>query len=614
MEEPMLPPGVAGGGTMVNVLCCMCGVSIAPNPSNTCASCLASKADVTRGISTEATLHQCRGCQRWHKDAGKWLGCELESRELMSLCLSKVSGLSGRNASGDKVRVVDAGWVWTEPHSMRLKVRLTVQKEVQAGTILQQSFVVVFVVRNQQCIECQAEFRQGSWKSLVQVRQRVNHKRTFLYLEQLILKHGAHRGCLSIETFRDGMDFYFPDKGKAARFISFLENVVPIKTKVSKKLISTDDKSNVSNYKYTNYVEICPLCKDDLLYLPSKTARNLGNISRLVMVKNISNVIQLIDPLSGQTAAMSPEVFWRDPLRPVITAARSRLTRYIVLGKEAVALERNVSKKGTSKRNRNKLAAVILAKEEDLGINDVQYEERSHLGYLMRSGDVNEGYDLKELQFVDDDAEEDRSAGKLPDVVVVRKLYGGVATNEADAAKKRIFRLQRLDVDVAESMRSRSAKKDQEMEDMDEEDFLREVEADKEMRVNMNLYKSELLAKKEEGEGEGGDGNGANGSDNNAKSNIDNDEEDDDDQQVKLDELLDGLVLSDGPDKPMADAGGVAKTDEFGMQYYEEGEKATKDGINYAGRDEARQMESKDAAKPVNVFGKEFMNKEFKFL
>jgi hypothetical protein len=27
------------------------------------------------------------------------------------------------------------------------------------------------------------------------------------------------------------MDFYFPDKGKAARFISFLENVVP--TKVS---------------------------------------------------------------------------------------------------------------------------------------------------------------------------------------------------------------------------------------------------------------------------------------------------------------------------------------------------------------------------------------------
>lgn len=53
----------------------------------------------------------------------------------------------------------------------------------------------------------------------MQVRQRVGHKRTFLYLEQLILKHGAQRGCLSIETFRDGMDFYFPDKGKAARLV-----------------------------------------------------------------------------------------------------------------------------------------------------------------------------------------------------------------------------------------------------------------------------------------------------------------------------------------------------------------------------------------------------------
>jgi nonsense-mediated mRNA decay protein 3 len=220
------------GGTMVNVLCCMCGIPIAPNSSNSCPSCLASSSDVTKGISTESMLHQCRGCQRWHVDAGKWMACGLESRELMTLCLKNVSGLNKSNgATGGKTRLVDAGWIWTEPHSMRLKVRLTIQKEVQSGTILQQSFVVVFVVRNQQCIECQAEFRQGSWKCLVQVRQRVGHKRTFLFLEQLILKHGAHRGTLNIEAFRDGMDFYFPDKGKGARFITFLENVVPIKVR-----------------------------------------------------------------------------------------------------------------------------------------------------------------------------------------------------------------------------------------------------------------------------------------------------------------------------------------------------------------------------------------------
>ena len=67
-----------------------------------------------------------------------------------------------------------------------------------------------------QCVQGELEKFSSS------IRQRVSHKRTFLYLEQLILKHGAHRGCLSVQTFRDGMVFYFADKQKTARFISFL--------------------------------------------------------------------------------------------------------------------------------------------------------------------------------------------------------------------------------------------------------------------------------------------------------------------------------------------------------------------------------------------------------
>lgn len=584
--------------TSLSVLCCMCGIPIAPNASNTCSSCLASKADVTKGISTETTLHQCRGCQRWHLDGGKWIGCDLESRELMSLCLKNVSGLNKTNIGGDKIMLVDAGWIWTEPHSMRLKVRLTVQKEVQQGTIVEQSFVVVFIVRNQQCSECQAEFRQGSWKSLVQVRQRVGHKRTFLYLEQLILKHGAHRGCLSIETFRDGMDFYFPDKGKAARFITFLENVVPIKVKHSKKLISNDVKSNISNFKYTNLVSICPLCKEDLLYLSKKLARNLGNISRLVLVKNVTNVIHLIDPLSGQTAQLASEVYWRDPFRPIITAGRTRFTRYVVLGKDAVIVEKNSSKKTATKRNRNKLASLTLARESDLGLNDAQFDEKSHVGYLMKSGDVAVGYDLTDTQLVEDEAEEARAAGKLPDVVILRKLYGGVATNSINAAKNRAFELQRLDVDVVEESKGNSKKQNKDIENdhMDEEDFLREIEADREMRNNMNLYKSEALLKKKEGDNQNEDMESTN-------------EDDEDDQEVKLEELLDGLVL----DKP--DEGMDQSEDSITAMPLMEGEKAAKDGLSYTSREMAASVKDKDSAAAVgNTFGKQFMDKSFKFI
>jgi len=525
------------------------------------------------------------------------MSCALESRELMALCLSNVSGLKAAKGSGHSIRLIDAAWIWTEPHSMRLKVRLTIQKEVQKGTILQQSFTVVFVVRNQQCTECQAEFRQGSWKSLVQVRQRVSHKRTFLYLEQLILKHGAHRGSLSIETFQDGMDFYFPDKGKANRFISFLENAVPTKMKTSKKLIGTDDKSNVSNYKYTNYVEICPLCKDDLLYLPARTARNHGNISRLVMVKAISNVIHLIDPLSGQMARLSAETYWRDPLRPVITAARSRMTRFVVLGKEPIFLRRNVSRRSTSRKQRSRLASLTFAREDDLGVNDQQFEERSHVGYLMKSGDVCVGFDLTETQFVEDEAENMRSSGKLPDVVVIRKLYGGVANGDADAAKKRKWTLQRLDAKVAESMKSsRAAKKDAEADDMNEEDFMREVEADREMRDQMNLYKSELL-KKKESDSKCDDVT----MDEHSKNNETVNDEDDDDQEIKLEELLDGLVMDDGPDPE-----DVLPGDTKEIVVVEEGEKAADDGINYVGREESRLVKAKEGAIPQSSFGKEY--------
>jgi len=351
---------------------------------------------------------------------------------------------------------------------------------------------------------------------------------------------------------------------------------------MSKKLIGTDDKSNVSNYKYTSYVEICPLCKDDLLYLPAKTARNMGNIARLVLVKNVSNLIHFLDPLTGQTASMTSEAYWREPLRPIITAARSRMTRYVVLSKEPVILRKNVSKRSTSKKQKSRLAELTLAKEDDLGVNDAQCIERSHAGYLMKAGDVCAGYDLNQAQFINEDAEDLREQRKLPEVIVLRKLYGGVATGDVNASKMRMWRLKRLDVDVTEealSLKARNAKNLEEADNMDEEDFMQEVEADREMRQNMNLYKRDTAKPQSAG-----------------PSNDDDDEDDDDDQKIRLEELLDALALDAGPDEDLEN-GGVA--DGEGMVHYEEGEKAAKDGIKYVGREAAREVKNKEVAVPV---------------
>ena len=67
---------------------------------------------------------------------------------------------------------MDAGFIWTEPHSKRLKVKLTIQAEVFNGAILQQSFVVEFVIENNMCMDCNRHnANPNSWNACVQVRR-----------------------------------------------------------------------------------------------------------------------------------------------------------------------------------------------------------------------------------------------------------------------------------------------------------------------------------------------------------------------------------------------------------------------------------------------------------
>lgn len=122
--------------------------------------------------------------------------------------------------------MIDAAFLWTEPHSKRLKVKITVQKEVVNGTLLQQTFVVEFVVANLQCDECKQTYTPHLWQSQVQVRQKVDHMRSFLFLEQLILKHNAAAKCTNIrkEQYGQGLNFQFKHRSHALRFTQFIED------------------------------------------------------------------------------------------------------------------------------------------------------------------------------------------------------------------------------------------------------------------------------------------------------------------------------------------------------------------------------------------------------
>ena len=211
--------------TVGKILCCQCGTPIEPNPANLCVGCLRTQIDITEGIPKQVrscikfsadshlcpclqvTIQFCRFCERYLQPPQQWIQAALESRELMALCLKKLKGLN-------KVKLIDANFLWTEPHSKRLKVKLQVQAEVMGGAILQQTFVVEFIVAYQMCPDCHRTEAKDHWNCLVQVRQKTKQRKTLFFLEQLLIKYNATRDCVGIKPHHEGLDFFFSTESK----------------------------------------------------------------------------------------------------------------------------------------------------------------------------------------------------------------------------------------------------------------------------------------------------------------------------------------------------------------------------------------------------------------
>lgn len=397
-----------------------------------------------------------------------------ESRELLALCLKKLRGLH-------KVRIIDASFIWTEPHSRRIKVKLTIQDSVSEGVVLQQSFQVEYVVHYQQCPECAKSYTANTWRACVQVRQKVTHKRTFLYLEQLILKHGSHKDTINIKEVKDGLDFFFSARNQAEKFVDFLSSVVAVRTKKSQELISTDVHTSTKSYKFSFAVELVPICKDDLVALPIKLAKQIGNISPLTLCYRVGTSINLVDPSTLQTSDVSTSMYWRTPFNPLSDV--QELVEFIVIDIDPVGPQ----------QGRWLPAEATVARATDLGVNNKTYFTRTHLGHILHPGDSVMGYLLTGTNFNNPqfEAVEDSSAysSMIPDVMLVKKFYP-----RKKKSKNRNWRLKRMNKDEGDLQPKQA---DQERMDREYEVFLRDVEEDSELRSALALYKAQPKAKQD---------------------------------------------------------------------------------------------------------------------
>ena len=161
--------------------------------------------------------------------------------------MKKIAGL-------DKCRIIEAIFIWTEPHSDRIKVAVDVEKSVlDEKMLVRQKVVVEFTIKHKQCMECIREATDHSWGSLIQLRQRVGHKKSFYQLESLLVSKGLHNLMMNVTVTREGMDMYFKSNNQADRVMQCISSHMPTRAKASKKLVSLDRNNNVGKYEVIFY-------------------------------------------------------------------------------------------------------------------------------------------------------------------------------------------------------------------------------------------------------------------------------------------------------------------------------------------------------------------------
>ncbi len=276
------------------ILCCQCGVEIEPNNQNICERCYGNRIGNKLRIITSMVIETCRGCERYHVPPRSWRSYEFGSKELLLFLLE-------RNRSLKKINIIDSSFGNFEPTSKKILVEV-----IGLVDFMEQRVCIEYSIRNKQCTDCMRAESKQYWKACVQVRQKPHHRRTFIHLEQLIRSHRAHLKANNIKERKEGIDFFFSERGEAVKFVNFLRKFYGTKVTGSNELISEDRHNNTANKKFTFSVELVPFCKDDLVL---STYRPFGSESLLLVTKAASKII-FIDTRTNKMHSMNVKDFF----------------------------------------------------------------------------------------------------------------------------------------------------------------------------------------------------------------------------------------------------------------------------------------------------------------
>jgi len=239
-----------------------------------------------------------------------------------------------------------------------------------------------------------------------------------------------------------------------------------------------------------------PICKDDLVCIPQKLARQLGNINPLTICSRVGNTIHLLDVATLQQCELSAPTYWRTPFDSLATV--TDLVEFTVLDIEPsgprrgklVLADAQVAMSGAFRSSGTHDDPDAIMDYESSTYTNQIYHTRTHLGAILQPGDAVMGYHLSNTNFNSDDYAK-LPSDRIPDIVLVKKAY----PNRRKKSRSRNWKLQSIAKEAADDgdgkgVIGRMGGRDQKKVEEDYELFLRELEEDPEMRGAVNLYKA----------------------------------------------------------------------------------------------------------------------------
>lgn len=232
------------------------------------------------------------------------------------------------------------------------------------------------------------------------------------------------------------------------------------------------------------------------------------------MCTRVGNTIHLLDPCTLQQAEVTAPVYWRAPFDPL--APVSELVEFTVLDIEPSGPTRGKyvlsdaqvapARAFRSVAAQNQSSDTMDVDDTAMGGTDAIYHTRTHLGAVLQPGDTALGYYLTRTNF-NSDAFDQLDAGRIPDVVLVKKTF----PNRRRRTRNRIWKLRSIakeaeDVGAEDGETNGKAKGtgagrgalgrrgglDAKRVEDDYEHFLRDLEEDPELRGTINLYRADV--------------------------------------------------------------------------------------------------------------------------